>query len=424
VSERRPGPAAAEAWRGDLPAEAALAVACLRADLESDGGGFLATALNREIDWERLVRFSLDHAITERVFLTLCARRPAGVPETVLDAAAQRLQRRRHEAKAAQAQLLTLTRLLEDRRIPVLAFKGPALSELLHGDAAIRSYRDLDFLVPPELARASLAALVASGYRRVHALTPAQDDAFVAYAGEDILYPADHGPLPIEPHWAFAPHTLAIDLDYAAIWRRSEGQAAAGAAARALAAEDLLIALCIHGGKEEWIRLQWICDVAVLLHRSPSLDWAVVLERSRRHGCRRMVLLGLALARDLLGSALPAAVTTALDRDPAAERLATRLAQLLFIPRDVPSIYAITRLRLAMRERWGDQLRYVWRTVTTPRVQHFRAVALPDRWFPAYRAVKLLHDYLLLPLWLLVKPLAGRRPPIESATPPGPGRTG
>jgi hypothetical protein len=408
----------------DLPAEAALAVACIRSDLPQCDDGLLTAALNREIDWERFVRFSLDHAITERVFLTLCARCPARVPEAVLVAATQRLERRRHEAKAAQGQLLALIRQLEDHQIQVLPFKGPALSELLHGDAAIRSYRDLDFLVPPEHARASLSLLVASGYRRVHALSPAQDDAFVEYAGEDILFPAHHGLLPIEPHWAFAPHTLAIDLDYAAIWRRTEIQEMAGITARALAAEDLLIALCIHGGKEEWVRLQWICDVAVLLRRCPSLDWAIVLQRSQCHGCRRMVLLGLALARDLLGSTLPPEVTMALDRDPAAGRLAKRLAHLLFTQREVPSIYTVTRLRLAMRERSGDKLRYVWRTMTTPRVQHFRAVTLPDRWFPAYRAVKLLHDYLLLPLWLLLKPIAGRRPPIESATPPGPNQTG
>jgi len=81
-------------------------------------------------------------------------------------------------------------------------------------------------------------------------------------------------------------------------------------------------------------------------------------------------------------------------------------------------------LRLAMRERVADKLRYVWRTVTTPRVQHFRAVKLPDRWFAAYRAVKLAHDYLALPVWRLLKPLLRRPPPIGSATPPGPGRTG
>jgi len=136
------------------------------------------------------------------------------------------------------------------------------------------------------------------------------------------------------------------------------------------------------------------------------------------------VLVGLALARDLIGGAPPAPLRTALEHDPVAGRLATRLAELLFTTRDVPSIYAVTRLRLAMRERVADKLRYVWRTVTTPRVQHFRAVKLPDRWFAAYRAVKLAHDYLALPVWRLLKPLLRRPPPIGSATPPGPGRTG
>src|SRR5690348_13677042 len=118
-----PGHALVKKQMADLPAEAALAVACIRSDLGPGCDEMLTTALSREIDWEHFVRFTLDHAITELVFLPLCARCQAGVPEAVLVAATQRLERRRHEAKAAQAQLQALMCLLDDHRIPVLLFK-------------------------------------------------------------------------------------------------------------------------------------------------------------------------------------------------------------------------------------------------------------------------------------------------------------
>jgi hypothetical protein len=45
----------------------------------------------------------------------------------------------------------------------------------------------------------------------------------------------------------------------------------------------------------------------------------------------------------------------------------------------------------------------VWRTVTTPEFRHYRMIELPDALFFGYVAVKVVHDYLLLPLWLLGK---------------------
>ena len=48
----------------------------------------------------------------------------------------------------------------------------------------------------------------------------------------------------------------------------------------------------------------------------------------------------------------------------------------------------------------GDRVRYVWRTITTPQAVHYRMIALPDALTFGYVAVKLVHDFLLLPLWL------------------------
>ena len=41
--------------------------------------------------------------------------------------------------------------------------------------------------------------------------------------------------------------------------------------------------------------------------------------------------------------------------------------------------------------------------MTTPRVIHFRMVRLPDSLFFGYVAVKIVHDYLVLPIWNLGK---------------------
>jgi hypothetical protein len=61
-----------------------------------------------------------------------------------------------------------------------------------------------------------------------------------------------------------------------------------------------------------------------------------------------------------------------------------------------------------MLERPIDKARYVFRTVTTPRIQHFEMLPLPDHLFAVYYAIKPAHDYIALPLWLTVKRLGIR----------------
>ena len=56
----------------------------------------------------------------------------------------------------------------------------------------------------------------------------------------------------------------------------------------------------MRGCKEQWSRLIWIADVAALL-RHGVLDWRAILDRAYAVGARRMLLIGIILARDLLG---------------------------------------------------------------------------------------------------------------------------
>jgi hypothetical protein len=234
-------------------------------------------------------------------------------------------------------------------------------------------------------------------------LTPAQLAAFRRYSGQDIAFKDG---VAVEPHWALAPRTLALDVDHDALFARACDIDLAGGIVRSFGAEDLVAVLCLHGSKEQWTRLLWIADLAHMIAANPGLDWDALLSRARAQGCLRMVLIGLVLAAEL--EALPAAAEHAIADDPMASALAERAASRLFDPdRADPSIYALTTFRLRMRERMADRVRYVVRTIATPRDIHFSLVRLPDGLFFLYTPLKLVHDYALLPVWTLGK-RAGR----------------
>lgn len=87
--------------------------------------------------------------------------------------------------------------------------------------------------------------------------------------------------------------------------RRARPPPLAGRVLRLPAPEDAVIIAAVHGAKEGWRRLLWVADMTPLIQRHPALDWDAVLRRATSAGVRRMTLLGLALADDLLGAPLP-----------------------------------------------------------------------------------------------------------------------
>ena len=363
------------------------------------------------VDWHDFTRLALRHAVAPLVFRTLA--RVAGdlLPPDMAEAAAKHCVRHAEQNAQKSDELIRILQALRHAGIDAVPFKGPVLAATVYGEVGLRSFRDLDFLVREGDAVRTLEALQTIGYRSaVNRFTPAQARAERRYSGQDLMIQCDSR-IAIEPHWAFGPRTWAVDLDYAGLWRRLRRRKFRGADILMLSPEDTLLLLAIHGSKEQWVRLQWICDVAEALRRFPRLDWHALIARARADGCLRMLLLAIRLADALLGVGPADQIRALLRTDPVVEDLAHEvIAKLLGENLEAPSIYHVTSFRRRLRERWHDRLAYQWRTITTPRSQHYGLVRLPDALFGLYTPIKLAHDYLLLPLWWLVTPLWRRKP--------------
>jgi hypothetical protein len=353
-------------------------------------------------DWTALVQAALDHGVA-----ALLCRRLLGEPDLLpgeIHAAARAfLGGRRRDAAAAVKELFELLDALATAGVVAVPFKGPTLAQQAYDEPTLRGCRDLDLLIAESDIAPTIDALARLGFRsQVDGLRARHLAAYYRYNGQDILFAP--GRLPVEPHWAFAPRTLAAPIDVAGVLARAGTVTLEGRPVAALSAEDALLVTCFHGSKEEWSRLVWIADVAGLLHHHPTLDVSALLERADRAGIRRMVLLGVAVAVALLDAACPAPLADAVAADPQCRRLAEAVREKLFRPGLAEtSVFALSAFRWSMRERLSDRLRYALATLVTARAQHFRAVDLPDALAFLYPAVRLGHDYVALPLWLATR---------------------
>jgi len=118
------------------------------------------------------------------------------------------------------------------------------------------------------------------------------------------------------------------------LWERSEPLSFAGRTVVQFSPEDLLMIRCQDAVKEYWKdgwpQLKWICDLAEIICTHKNMDWEQIMEQAKSFGNRRLLLLCLSLAHDLLGTALPKKVRQAIKSDSQINSLAVKVNEKLF----------------------------------------------------------------------------------------------
>lgn len=361
--------------------------------------------IEKGMDWEALFQAALAHDVAPLLVHRVLLSFGEHLPDELREGLELFLEGERLKAQAIARQLTDLLKCMADRGIPVIPLKGPRLALDLYGEADLRSCRDLDFLVRDTDIAPVLAGLAELGYSHEPSLDPRHIEVLRRYGGQYILFHPRQ--IPVEPHWRVAPDTLAFDLDYPRLWQRARRSEFREASCLRLPPEEEFLLLCLHGAKEQWEKLKWICDLAFFLDAHPDLDWRRLYADAAQQGCVRMLHLGVVLANRLLGSPIPPELLAHGRENRAATPLAEQVIRRFEHHESaLHDPYRLSRFYWRMRERPRDRWAYAVRTVFTPRVPHYRLLHLPAGLEWGYYPLKLLWDYVVLPC----QRLAGKSP--------------
>jgi hypothetical protein len=147
----------------------------------------------------------------------------------------------------------------------------------------------------------------------------------------------------------------------------------------ALAIEDELLLICIHGAKHLWDRLSMVADVAALVARQTDLNWERTQATARAVGAERMLHTGLLLAGNLLGAPLPQNVQVRLQSDRSAAQLAHKIATWLpAAGQAAPGLFSRAIYRMRMRGSLVSGFGYLLRLTFSPTQEDWQAVPKKD----------------------------------------------
>jgi hypothetical protein len=346
-----------------------LLLECARARPDLDTVHRLAASVS---DWSVLAGQATRHNVASLVSWYLNQACPEGAPAPLGDQFRQNAGR----TLLLTAELFRLLEIFEAASIPLVLFKGPALAWSLYETPALREMTDLDVLVRPRDADRAIGLLRSHGYRPRFSCVDTR--FFATY--QEMPFDREDGRVAVDLHWGLLPRFFPLDAS--AFFERLAPVPIAGRQVPTFCPEDLLLFLCVHGSKHGWTSLGWLCDVARLIDRC-AVNWDDVLARAQASHVSRCLLLGLTLARDLLGAAAPELPQEALA--------ASAREQLMNGSGDVSM-----RFQLALLERLTDKVRF-WQPVLglAPYAEDFESLHIPASLFPVY--------YLAAPLRLAVK---------------------
>ena len=392
--------------------EVELLLCCARTCMDTAVAYRLRDLLREDINWAYVIQTAKLHGMIPLLSRHLQHTCSEAVPQVILDQLQRYCHRHALHNLFLTRELLKLLALFEAHGISAIPYKGPVLAATVYGDLALRQFTDLDIVVHKQDVLSGKALLLSQGYRPLCQLSEAQEatllQSFHAYA-----FVRDDGRVSVDLHWRFTPSHYAFPLELELLWEHLEPVRLADTMVLTLPPEDLLLILCVHGTKDGWTRLKWICDVAEMVRMHQGMDWDRVIEQSGKLRSEHHLFLGLLLASNLLGAALPQEVLRKVQTDAVAGRLAAQVHTCLFSETaDVVKVVESSLLHFRVMQRWRDRITYVLHclcTMMTPNTRDQALLSLPTALsclHYIFRPIRLVGEYGLV----LLQHLRGRPP--------------
>ena len=343
-----------------------LLICLSRTTLDTSHSVEASDLMRGPLDWNRFLALIWSHGLMPLVCSHLLDSFSELVPAGHLQKVRDDFQ---HNAARNLFLATELCRVLEDfeeNGITAIPYKGPAQALQVYGDLKLRSFVDLDLLVPPADAMRAGTVLVARGYRPHLKLTPSQESV-LSRSECDRVYLREGRNIMIELHWAVAPPFFSVPIEIETLLADGTVTEMCNREVAVPSPEMLLLLLCVNGTKDLWTALEPVCSVNELVRRYPKLDWENVIRRGSSAGALRMLHLGLLLARRIFDLPLPDNILTSIDADgPVSDLVNEALMRLSENEMRVPGLVEKTRFRIRSRERGRDKIRYLGLRLFTP----------------------------------------------------------
>ncbi len=188
----------------------------------------------------------------------------------------------------------SVSQRLTEHGVRFAVYKGPALSQRVFKDIAVRQYGDIDLLIHPDDLFSAFELLLADGMK---SSLPANAfiKAYLKHSRRDLTMGDTRLRLDIHQQIARGPRYYVLPDE---CWDRLDSMTMYRHTVPVLSVETELVILSVHAARHGWDHYKLVLDFAGLL-RSPNLDWQRIDRLVRGFQARSMFDLAVSLCRSL-----------------------------------------------------------------------------------------------------------------------------
>lgn len=313
--------------------EIELILCCMTSQLSSNLKDRINLLLKEELDWLFILERARKHKVLPLLYFNLNKVNFTNIPDREVPRQSRdRIHQQLHSFSQANIQknllltseLLQILDFLAQNKIKAIPLKGPILARFAYSNFGLRTVVDLDIIVRKEDFVRAEQLLIKYGYQ-ASTLNNSQIFQQAQYYKPQTL-------ISIDLHYEFAPKNHFIAVDSTIFWQHLVTYPIANRDIPIFSPEYLLIYLCLEGAKEFWRTLSRICDVSQLIINQ-EIDWKLLRQSADELHKKKVVYLGLYLARTLLDTPIPDDVWIEVDRHFKIKLSRQEICRFLFRPK-------------------------------------------------------------------------------------------
>ena len=268
--------------------------------------------LNDCLNWDYIVESSMRHAISPLLYWNLSKiDNGKDAPEEVMAKL-----RKLYYGNAARNMLLydELSKVLKafkDAGVNVIVLKGAFLAETVYKNIGLRPMGDVDLVIKKEDLQKVKKKLIQLRYHASVYPTKWHEQWQNEWA-EEIQYTNQDKNVRIDVHWNVQPPVIPFQIDINTFWENAQPVKIAGVEALMLAAEDILLHLCLHSDKHinssgaPSFQFKWYCDIAeVIRHYGEKINWKYLVQSTKNYGIEEPIYQSLYFVNKYLGAFVP-----------------------------------------------------------------------------------------------------------------------
>lgn len=267
----------------------------------------------KNINWPVLIQYAKFHRVRSLVHQGIMHwSQKDDVPEDILGQLKNVHRQRSYTNLDHAKEMIQLIRLLTEKGVEVIPYKGVILGQEAYGNIGLRDMSDIDLLMNLSDFGVIRDVLLNRDYLPSKHVPEEFEANFFQQNFEYNfdLYEGEQRKYHVEPHWKIGFKRWQTDLDLGDIIPLTQKRSFFGTPVNMLTPEGLLITTCLHhGGEDRWNSLKYLCDVAAILFKfEKEIDWTLLLDECKKFKVTNIVLLGIGAARNTFEVPIPKSI--------------------------------------------------------------------------------------------------------------------